>query len=316
MIHEYAIEPETLIWWAKERRDCRYIKDNFGIGKTRLMADFPKFKNWRKQFRAATTISSLDDSAKKRLEELFQLLTETRVERSSCEYDGKHGWLENAEKEHCHHQFTAIMALKNPNNKGYVLLGEKIGDWPEELWDIKDMITVQRQPLAMAEALSPLLLKSREIIFIDPYFRANRKDFRDLLQIFLQEAVKYPVFSEKLRVEVHVSADYEKALSQVEFSKECQRELSQLIPAGLSVKFKRLKQRKGCEKLHNRYILTNLGGVSFGVGLNAGEEGETDDLTLLNRDQFAHRWQQYAGENAEFELEYEFVIAGMQETKN
>jgi uncharacterized protein YjiS (DUF1127 family) len=70
MIYEYAIEPEALISWAKERRNCKDIKDNFGIGKTRLMADFPKFKNWRKQFRAATTISSLDDSAKKELADL------------------------------------------------------------------------------------------------------------------------------------------------------------------------------------------------------------------------------------------------------
>jgi hypothetical protein len=111
-------------------------------------------------------------------------------------------------------------------------------------------------------------------------------------------------------VEVHVSADYEKALSQDEYVKECQSKLPQLIPTGLNVEFKRWKQRQGYEKLHNRYILTNLGGVSFGVGLNTGEEGESDDLTLLARDQYMKRWEQYARENGEFELEHKFSIEG------
>lgn len=309
MIHEYAIEPDALVSWAANKRDTRYLTENFGLGKTRVMAEFPKFKNWRKQVYIAAA-NSLDDLSKKRLDGLLRCLSENKVARSDCKYDGKYGWLENAEDEYVRHQFTAILASKNTNNKKYILLSTDIGIWPEEIWEIKDRITELRQPNALAKVLSPLLLKSREIIFIDPYFRATRKDFCDLLQIFLQEAVKCPVFSKKQRVEVHVSADYEKALSQDEYVKECQSKLPQLIPTGLNVEFKRWKQRQGYEKLHNRYILTNLGGVSFGVGLNTGEEGESDDLTLLARDQYMKRWEQYARENGEFELEHKFSIEG------
>jgi hypothetical protein len=309
MIHEYAIEPEVVVSFATNGRDYRYVMENFGLGKTRLMGEFPKLKNWRKQFRIAS--ASLDDKSQKRLIELFKQLTEKKIERSNCVYDGTQNWLENAEKEHSRQQFTAILALKNPNKKNHIFLGADIGQWPEEIWETKDKITVPRQPDAMAKVLSPLLLKSRDIIFIDPYFRANRKDFRDVLQIFLQEAVKCPIFSEKRRVEVHVSADYEKVLSKDAFVKECQSEVPQLVPAGLVVKFKRWKQKQSGEKLHNRYILTNLGGVSFGVGLNAGIEGETDDLSLLHKDQFNQRWQQYASDGAAFELEHEFEIKGV-----
>lgn len=309
MIHEYAIEPDALVSWATNKRDTRYLFENFGLGKTRVMAEFPKFKNWKKQVYIAAG-NSLDDFSKKRLVDLLNCLSENKVARSDCKYDGKYGWLENAEEEYGRHQFTAILASKNTNNRKYILLNTDIGDWPEELWEIKDKIIVQRQSHAMAEVLSPLLLKSSDIIFIDPYFRANRKDFRDLLHIFLQEAVRYPVFSKKQRVEVHVSADYEKVLSHDAFFNECQRELPQLIPAGLSVIFKRWTQKQGNEKLHNRYILTDLGGVSFGAGLNTGEKGETDDLALLNRDQYMRRWQQYAGEDSEFELKHKFVIIG------
>jgi hypothetical protein len=287
MIQEYAIEPGALVSWATNKIACRYIKDNFGIGKARFIAEFPQFKNWRLQLR--TALPSLDDLSKKRLEELFKLLTETRIKRSDYVYDGNQGWLENAEKEHCRHQFSAILASRNPNNNIHVLLDEEIGDWPEEVWGIRYQNTVQRQPVEMAQFLSPLLQKSQDIIFIDPHFRAIKKKFRDMLQFFLQEAVRYPAFSEKQRVEIQVSSEHNTACPAVEFCSECQRKLPQIIPKGLSVKFKRWKQRQGGEKIHNRYILTNLGGVSFGIGLDAGKEGETDDLNLLSHDQYWKR---------------------------
>ena len=42
------------------------------------------------------------------------------------------------------------------------------------------------------------------------------------------------------------------------------------------MKVRRLKQKQDGEKLHNRYILTDLGGVTFGTGLDEGKKGETD----------------------------------------
>lgn len=48
--------------------------------------------------------------------------------------------------------------------------------------------------------------------------------------------------------------------------------------------------------LHNRYILTDLGGVAFGIGLDDGKKGETDDITLMNRDLYELRWSQYGGD--------------------
>ena len=53
-------------------------------------------------------------------------------------------------------------------------------------------------------------------------------------------------------------------------------------------------RNRGGEQLHNRYILSDLGGVSFGYGLDEGDEGETDDITLMDKDQHQHRWFQYS----------------------
>ena len=59
---------------------------------------------------------------------------------------------------------------------------------------------------------------------------------------------------------------------------------------------RRLNQKAGGERLHNRYILTDLGGVAFGIGLDDGNDGETDDLILMDRAQYELRWSQYAGD--------------------
>ena len=53
---------------------------------------------------------------------------------------------------------------------------------------------------------------------------------------------------------------------------------------------------------HNRYVLTDLGGVSLGIGLDADAAGETDDLLLLPQDRYVRRWAQYAEEDSSFYL--------------
>ncbi len=66
-----------------------------------------------------------------------------------------------------------------------------------------------------------------------------------------------------------------------------------IIPVGLQVILYRWQQRSGGQKLHNRYILTDLGGVSFQHGLDAGKKGETDDITRLELDQHVFHCKQY-----------------------
>lgn len=69
----------------------------------------------------------------------------------------------------------------------------------------------------------------------------------------------------------------------------------------ITVSFIRWKERKGGEKLHNRYVLTNLGGVSLGAGFEAGTEGQTDDVLLLPSDLYKRRWKQYVENDGSFE---------------
>ena len=61
----------------------------------------------------------------------------------------------------------------------------------------------------------------------------------------------------------------------------------------LQITLYKWQERPGGQKLHNRYILTGLGGVSFHHGLDTGAEGETDASNRLDLDQYILRCKQY-----------------------
>lgn len=149
----------------------------------------------------------MDESSRSNLEELFKLLTEQRISRSGYEYEGNNTWLENAEKEDKRHPFAAILATENPNNNDQILLSDQIDKWPDHLWDLPNSFIVKRDQHAITKLLSPLLQKSREIAFIDPYFRATRFEFRELLIALLQVSISCSAYPTEKKIEIHVSAD-------------------------------------------------------------------------------------------------------------
>ena len=306
MIHAYAIDPEMLVEWSKNPLAGRFICDSFGLGKPRILAELPKLKNWRKKFRQLT--ANLGDLEQQRLTALFETLTENMAHRNSSEFDNTSPWIDNAEREHLREPFKAILSTINPRKNDCVLTHNSFGEWPDELWKASRGIIIPRNAKMMAEAIAPMLQNSQRILFIDPYFRANRPSHQEPLFHFLKKSIEYRDCFTNFCVEVHVSADYQNAQQPEFFRKECEGKLTKTIPSDLPIIIKRWKQRVGGEKLHNRYILTNIGGVTLGVGLDNGNEGETDDLALLDREPYCHRWKQYASKNPAFDLELEFEI--------
>ena len=87
----------------------------------------------------------------------------------------------------------------------------------------------------------------------------------------------------------------------LDYFEEGAKELAKRLPATVRVEFRRWRQRTGGEKFHNRYVLSDLGGVMLGTGLDAGDVGETDDLLLLPRAVFERRWEQYVRNDGSFE---------------
>jgi len=293
MIHEYAIDPELVVAWGKDPKDCRHFYGEFGLGTSHFMADFPSFKKWRKQFRQAW--ARANDNEKKRIDELFCRITEKRVCRLGPDYDDSRTWLENAEKENGRQAFQAILSTGNPRKHDRVLAASVFDDSPgnHPLWHVAQQSSSPRMASEMAELVAPLLINCTELHFVDPHFSPDNARHRKPLADFLKKAT---LFRERRppikRIVMHSSYTQEKP-SPAFFRQGCEQKLPGIIPKGLQLELKRWQQRDGGEKLHNRYILTDIGGVKADPGLDEGQDGESFEAILLDRCLYDKHWNDY-----------------------
>jgi hypothetical protein len=292
VIHAFALEPTLVATWGR-REEFRFIHDKFGIGTPRVLLELPAFTKWKRAVYKAANDLGLSQEDMKRIEELFRLFGEHRCRRVDSVYDGLQTWLENAEREYDRRPFAAIVAGQNPRSHRGVLVSEQLGAGSAP-WARAVGASPSRTPEALAAALSAMVLNCKALHLVDPHFGPENARHRRVLEALMQVLATHSLTPEVVRV--HCAAKSELAFFEQEAAKMATR-----LPTGCAIEFVRWRQKPGGEKLHNRYVLTDLGGVALGVGLDAGEAGETDDLLLLPRAQYARRWSQYVSNDGAFE---------------
>ena len=295
MIHEYALEPELVATWGN-RQDFRYFVEKFGLGQPRIVSRYPK--RWKRLVWQA--FQSSDDLERARMVELLQRLGERMVHRTGYSWDQGRAWSENARAEHKRVPFHAILARENPDGHPRVLVAAELND-AIPLWAVPRAVAIARQAADLAAAVAAMLRIARTVVFVDPYFGPDKGRYRRTLEAFLRAMTEGRAVEGPGRVEVHTSADENRNGTREFFAAECQRRLPGCVPTGARLRIVRLRQRPGGERLHNRYILTDIGGVLFGVGLDDGDEGDTDDVQLLDRAQYEERWRHYASDAPAFD---------------
>ncbi|MHC1698747.1 MAG: hypothetical protein AB9919_11945 [Geobacteraceae bacterium] len=295
MIFGYALEPELVATWGN-KADYRYFYDKFGLGQQRLMVEFPKLKNWRRQ--VLKSAIGVGDEELQKITAMIGILTDRVIACCpTAEYDGTQSWLENAEIEHSNCPFQAILAHSNPRRLPCIITPDSVGTPGDSRWDVADHLPPDRTIISMQQHLQALLSNCTEIVFIDPHFGPENPRHRRPLQAYLRGLFinrRAPLSRVVVKTGTKAAFPF--------FESTCTQEMPRIIPNGLEVVFYRLKQRDNSEKLHNRYILTDIGGVNFGVGLDEGSENETEDVGLLTRKQYELRWEQYAGSRLVFDV--------------
>jgi hypothetical protein len=294
MIHEYALEPELVATWGNPQ-DGRYFVEKFGLGQPRVVSRYPK--QWKKLVLEACQGGDVE---KKRVEVLVQRLGEQMVRRRDYLWDQTHTWAQNARAEHERASFRAILARENPDGHPRVLIGADLND-TIPLWAVPRAVKIVRRAAEMAAAVGAMLRIAKVVLFVDPYFGPDRPSHRRTLEAFLEAIIQGRCADRPGRVEVHTAADDDRNGTRAFFETGCQGKLPRCIPTGLTLRIVRLEERQPGEHLHNRYILTDFGGVLFGAGLDEGGDGATDDVHLLDLAQYNERWQQYASDAPAFD---------------
>jgi len=203
----------------------------------------------------------------------------------------------------------------NPGQEDLVLAvaaDRELVETGHELWNIPDRYPTPRNAEEIANTVLPLMRLSHNAVMIEPHFDPNKRRFRRTLAAILATCNENVCGRETIQVELHTSIDrFFEGWERGEFRdldeetkvyqyyvSECQSRLPPLIPKGVEFKVIVCKQRTDGEKLHNRYLLTNIYGVIFGTGSDESENPdskESDDIILLEEGQYFMRYKQYTG---------------------
>ena len=250
LIHDYALEPELVA--ECDQFLYRYFHKQFSGDTGCIVVQYPYF--WRRLVQKLVG----DD---KRLEVLLGWLPKNKkqVVRNPSRWNDTFTWLKNAEEKNIPHPFHVILARDNPRCQSNVVRVADISSGSRAWDNPPPSVTVNRTATSMAACIEPLLRYATHILFIDPHFSASKLRFRNPLQEFLNIICDG---SRTVILEYHTMHNDQKPAWDI-FRSECKQYLPRLIPRGFTLTVRRWEEQDVGEELHDRYILTDIGGVAI-----------------------------------------------------
>ena len=298
MIYEFAVEPSLLCNWAQ----FNHLIEKFGFQQGRLISRCPT--RWENAVKEVLKTANVTVMQRQKMIEILANIDHKMVARD-VQWLLNLDWLENAERAHAKHAFHAILANKNPRNHGFVLPYEDLTE-DNALWATQSQRVVQRQAAEMARTLLPVFRIAVRLVFIDPNFDPCKAPAMRALKAYLRQC---RTISPYPQIEYHTKFNPGNTL----FKSKCM-ELESSIPVGQKITMICWENQnitgKPRDGMHNRYVLTNRGGLSLGWGLDEGKVGQTDDVIILTQDVYKERWEQYCGTTPAFTKTLAFPING------
>ena len=297
LIHDYALEPELLVECTRNKSLYRYfvLYKKFSWDTGRVVVEYPDSCTWRGLVKGLVHT--------KRSEALLTHLQRTQIIRLAVPWNNTLTWLDNAWREHDCHPFHVILADDRTPPLGHPAIVCKtaiLSGTPITLADPPTSITVDRTAASMAACIKPMLRYAKRIRFIDPHFDPNDPEYQTSLRKFLS-IICYSGRSGSVTLEYHASANGSGA-NWTAFKKNCQTNLSCLIPKGFSITIHRWWNKSGGERFHNRYILTDIGGVQLGNSIKEQPKG-TDTISRLSSIDSLKWNAKYSDGTSAFDLE-------------
>jgi hypothetical protein len=308
MIHEFAVEPELFVSWAQQRDVSAIIAKEFGVGTTRILSKFPA--DWSESVKSLARQPEVSGGlAMTRLTEYAKGMTSRLVRRASASYVREQSWATNAVKDHNRVQFAAIFARDGVGSRPIIGASDVFAS---NEWHRPRSRVVGRSLQSLVEALAPALRIASWVLFVDPHFGPENPRHRKPLGELLRAAAMNRPGAALERVMVLTGMKSTREF----FERSCREELPKVLPKGQTVKLRRLRERTGGQKLHNRYVLTDFGGVSVATGLDTGPPTHTDDIGVLDHEQYMIRVNEYDGVSQAFEVpEPDLVLVGEAEVR-
>lgn len=278
MIKEFAVEPEAIVG---SYRDLCYVIEKFGISEGRVISEFPG--KWKRLVHEAAQQAHGGKAELAKIQERLRRLPKNAL--ISLARPAEAGdWLNIVKAEHLRLPFDWVLT-KDPVEIGQAIHLEA---WDADHPSLKNQrqLRIARTAEEMAKVCRPLLRMAKHVKLVDPHFDLNNRRFQEPLARFLE------CLPGSACVDIFVEGAAFNAKSAEHLRRGVDRFLPQQLERGIKV---RLWGHAG-GRMHNRYVLTPLGGIAFGTGLDiAGENAAlTDEVTLQEEHIRAGLWSDYA----------------------
>jgi hypothetical protein len=305
VIYEYAVDPELVKDWALNR-DVG-LAPQFGMDQRRFVSDVAN--DWEgevhvallRHFEYDCTSPEYDD-ASKFLAALMQFL-EQRTHRGAKRT--QHAWIQQVLQQHQVEPFHAILASHGVEGCAEVITPAIVQDVRNQRWYLPTIDVVRKTADAMAAHLAPLLRMADQIVLVDPYFQAERPEFREVLASLLLKAL-HSRAPKRMRPSVVLISGVADRNDRAAIPRSEQwlnvarhkyhhagERLGSAIPVGMEVTFMCAAEFAGGDQVHNRFLLTEVAGASIPYGTDPKGANVFDDISPLYAGQYRTRWRQY-----------------------
>lgn len=276
MLHEFAVEPALLGDWHA----FHYLHEKFGVPQARVISEYPK--KWRRMVYDAA--EGFTEIQRKILEEWMADKASFLVP-SGRAYTQPDNWLKSAEIAHAEKPFHAVLARENPRSHPVVISAEQPVTEKHPLFHCPRECAMPKTVTGYVAVSRSLLQYSRLVIFIDPYFKAV-KEWGEPLGAML---ACLPSEVALLRYVTTASPNGETPSFR---RSELVKNLPRFLPHDISLEVVLLTKNSGRDT-HNRFILTERGGLKFPWGFDALESSPEDTVNLMEKEIYQAKFAEY-----------------------
>jgi hypothetical protein len=286
MIREFALEPDAI---TSSYREFCYFAEKYGVGQGRVISEFPR--KWRRMVcEAAQRHHAGKVELTKIVERLRLLGSDVVFDSGRPGGDGTTSWMDRALVEHARKPFDAIIARENASAHPDILVSAELDD-ANPRFQAAGQRHINRTAADIVASVELLLRASQTIKLVDPHFNPSTPRWRRMLGLILN--ILGGSSRTGITLEIHRADNALPGNIQHYFDSA----IPTLRPQEVSVNVF-LHPEKG---MHNRFVLTELGGASFSTGLDDNEDGgysQTDLVALLAAGTYAKEWKTYSGHAA------------------
>lgn len=284
MFKEIAVDPAAV---AASYMQFNHIIDRFGIPEGRLIAAFPS--KWKRLVYEAANAQLKGHLDLKRIEVRLQKLPSTVFlprERpgQGCSED----WVRAAIDEHHRLPFDAVVAAIEVGQAGFLQPADVSSEHPSFL--ANRQWHVSRDAASMANCCGPCWSTSSHIKLIDPHFDPSRRRFKRPLLEFMR----------RVRAGTMIDIFRGDQIDSTQYVAGVRGALEEINRNDITIRpFLRPQ-----DQMHNRFVLSSAGGVSFQIGLDDDATGERpkDIVTVLQNDVWSREWNTYTGNDCLIQL--------------